>query len=288
MRILLTGGTGFIGSHLLKELLQVDHYVVALRRPGSLPVIQLQHQPLWLESSLFDLNANDLEGFDVVIHLASAGVSPQKASWQELQQINVAAGLHLIQLAHDAGVRRFVAAGTCFEYGTESQAWDCIPPNASLKPITPYGSSKAAGFLMLEAFAKANPMEFFYGRIFTAYGEGQFSGNLWPSLRQTAIAGNDFPMTDGENIRDFIPVADVARHLRTAAERRDIQSDQPLVVNIGSGYGLRVVDFAQQQWQHFGATGSLQPGAIRGRPDQMQRCVADIKYLNLDINKEYL
>ena len=129
-------------------------------------------------------------------------------------------------------------------------------------------------------------MEFFYGRIFTVYGEGQFSGNLWPSLRQTAIAGNDFPMTDGENIRDFLPVADVARHLRTAAERRDIQSDQPLVVNIGSGYGLRVVDFAQQQWR------ILVPLALfswcYSRSRTRWRCVADIKYLNLDINKEYL
>ena len=280
MRILLTGGTGFIGSHLLGELLQAGHEVVAVRRSGSEPVIPLDQQPIWLERSLLQLTANDLAQVEVVIHLASAGVSPRQASWQELEQINVAAGLHLIQLAHQGGVRRIVAAGTCFEYGPEADAWDRIPPGAPLRPTTPYGASKAAGFLMLHAFATAHPIELFYGRIFTAYGEGQFSGNLWPSLRQAALAGDDFPMTEGEQIRDFIPVEAVARHLHIATERCDLQPSQPLVVNIGSGQGLRVVDFARQQWQQLGATGSLKPGAIPSRAGQMARLVADPIHLD--------
>lgn len=286
MRILLTGGTGFIGSHLLGVLLQAGHDVVAVRRPGSVPVIPLEQQPIWLERSLLDLKANDLVGVEVIIHLASAGVSPQQASWQELEQINVAAGLQLIQLAHQAGIRRFVAAGTCFEYGSEAEVWDRIPPNAPLRPTTPYGSSKAAGFLMLQAFATAHPIEFFYGRIFTAYGEGQFSGNLWPSLHQAALAGDDFPMTEGKQIRDFIPVADVARYLNIAAGRSDLQPAKPLVVNIGSGQGLRVVDFARKQWQHLGATGTLKPGANPSRPGQMARLVADPIHLDPNCNRK--
>lgn len=285
MRILLTGGTGFIGSHLIGELLQAGHEVVAVRRSGSEPVIRLAQQPTWLERSLLDLAANDLAGLEVVIHLASAGVSPQQASWQELEQINVAAGLHLIQLAQQAGLRRFVAAGTCFEYGSEAEAWDRIPPSAPLRPTTPYGASKAAGFLMLHAYATAHPIELFYGRIFTAYGEGQFSGNLWPSLRRAALAGADFPMTEGEQIRDFLPVEAVARHLRVAAERCDLKPAHPLVVNIGSGQGLRVVAFAKQQWQHFSAAGSVKPSAIPGRASQVARLVADTINLDPIINR---
>jgi UDP-glucose 4-epimerase len=287
VRVLLTGGTGFIGSHLLVELLQAGHEVVAVRRPGSEPVIPLDVQPTWLECSLLDLTANALAGSEVVIHLASAGVSPQQASWRELEQINVAAGLQLIEKAHQAGVRRFVAAGSCFEYGAEADAWERIPPDAPLRPITPYGASKAAGFLMLHAFAKAHPVEMVYARIFTAYGEGQFSANLWPSLRQAALAGNDFAMTEGEQIRDFIPVTEVARHLRVAAERCDLQQTHPLVVNIGRGIGLRVVDFARQQWQKFGATGRLNPGAIPNRPDQMARLVANPIHLDSDTHRVY-
>jgi nucleoside-diphosphate-sugar epimerase len=243
-------------------------------------VIVLESAPIWLERPLLQLTADDLEAVEVVIHLASAGVSPQQASWQQLEQINVAAGLHLIQMAYQSGVRRFIAAGTCFEYGSEADAWDRIPPDAPLRPKTPYGASKAAGFLMLHAFAMAHPIEFFYGRIFTAYGEGQFRGNLWPSLRQAALAGGDFPMTEGKQILDFIPVELVVRHLSAAIERCDLLPTQPLVVNIGSGQGLRVVEFAAQQWLHFGATGSLKPGAIPSRAGQLTRLVADTIHLD--------
>lgn len=280
MKILLTGGTGFIGSYLIVELLQAGHEVVAVRRLGSEPVIIIEKQPMWLECSLFQLTVNQLVGVDTVIHLASAGVSPQQASWDDLEQINVAAGLHLIQLAHRAGVPRFIAAGTCLEYGEEANIWDRIPPKAPLRPTTPYGASKAAGFLMLQEYAKAHPIKLFYGRIFTAYGEGQFSGNLWPSLRQAAILGQDFPMTLGEQVCDFIPVEEVARHLRIAAERYDLEIFQPLVVNIGRGVGERVVDFAMHQWEQFGATGCLKPGSIPSRSGQVYRIVADPVRLN--------
>lgn len=279
MRILVVGATGFIGSHLLVELQLAGHEVLAVRRPGSLTVIPLEQQPIWLEHSFQDLTAEDLDDVEVVILLASSGVPPKHASWKELEQMNVAAGLQLIQLAYQAGVRRFVAAGTCVEYGLEADLWDHIPPSAPLRPTTPYGASKAAGFLMLHTFATNHPIELFYGRIFSAYGDGQFSGNFWPSLRLAALAGRDFLMTHGEQVRDFIPVATVARHLRIAAERRDIQPANPLVVNIGSGQGQRVLDFAREQWQELGGTGSLKPGEIPFPQGQLFRLVADNVHL---------
>jgi UDP-glucose 4-epimerase len=105
-------------------------------------------------------------------------------------------------------------------------------------------------------------------------------------LRQEALDGDDFPMTEGEQIRDFIPVALVARHLRIAAERDDLHPAQPLVVNIGSGQGLRVLDFARQQWQLLGASGSLRPGAIPSRAGQTNRLVADPIHLEPSLHRE--
>lgn len=286
MNFFLSGGTGFIGSHLLSRLLNAGHEVVAIRRNRSFPRVCLTRQPIWINRSLSELTVNDFRDSDVVVHLASVGVSPQKASWHELEEINVAAGLQLIELAYQAGVRRFVAAGTCLEYGSEAEVWEKIPPNAPLRPTTPYGASKAAGFLMLQSYASTNPIELFYGRIFSAYGEGQFSANLWPSLRQAALSGADFPMTEGQQIRDFIPVSEVCRHLQYASERRDLKLLEPLVVNIGSGYGMSVVDFARQQWALFGATGSLKPGAIASRQGESPRLVADTINLNSISNKK--
>ena len=138
MKLLITGGTGFIGSHLLAELLQAGHEVVAVRRVGSEPVISLKKDPIWIECNLLELSNSNLAGVNAVIHLASAGVSPQKATWEDLEKINIKATLRLIQLSHEAGVRRFIAAGTCHEYGLEGENWERIPPTAPLKPTTPY------------------------------------------------------------------------------------------------------------------------------------------------------
>lgn len=275
MKVLLTGGTGFVGSYLIQELLLGGYEVVATRRPGSMPVISLIENPIWLDRSFVELTLADLKGVETVIHLASAGVSPKRASWADLQQINVAAGLRLIELTYQAGVRRFVATGTCFEYGSEASAWQHIPPSAALRPITPYGSSKAAGFFMLNSFATNHLIEFYYGRVFTAYGEGQYEANLWPSLHAAALSGADFPMTSGKQIRDFISVQAVAKYLRVAVERNDLVPSLPLVVNIGSGKGLSVLDFASNEWQRLRAHGSLRPGALPSRVDQTDRLVAD-------------
>jgi len=286
MKLFLTGGTGFIGSHLLAELLQSGHEVVSLRRAGSKPVLLQNQEPIWLERTFFELTTSDLEGVEAVIHLASAGVSPQKASWEDLEKINIAASVRLIQLSHEAGVQRFVATGTCHEYGLEAKNWDRIPPRAPLQPITPYGSSKAAGFLMLRAFAIANKMELFYGRIFSAYGEGQFEENLWPSLRKAALRGDNFPMTDGKQVSDFIPVQTVAKHLATACYRSDIVSGKPLVVNIASGQGISVLEFAQRCWNELGGSGTLENGSLPSRHHQLPRMVADTVGLHYTQNLE--
>ena len=120
--------------------------------------------------------------------------------------INVAASLHLIQISHKAGVRRFIATGTCLEYGSEAESWARIPPTAPLRPVTPYGASKASCFLMLEAFARANPIELFMGEFSLL----MVRDNLLRTYGRHCVSPllcSDFPMTTGEQICDFIPVS---------------------------------------------------------------------------------
>ena len=121
MRLFLTGGTGFIGSHVLAAALAAGHQVVALRRSArSAPVIPLPRQPQWCEGDLLTLPAPQLQGVEVVLHLASAGVSPKQMPWFELMQSNVAGSLRLLERAAEAGVRRCVVTGNSHEYGNSS------------------------------------------------------------------------------------------------------------------------------------------------------------------------
>ena len=221
---------------------------------------------------------------DVVIHLASAGVSPKQASWSELVQVNVVGNLQLLERAAEQGVRRFVIAGTSHEYGNAARRYDAIPPDAPLEPLSAYGASKAAAYHLARTFAIERKLELCYARIFSSYGQGQYINNFWPSLCNAALNGDDFPMTSGKQVSDFIPVSDVAAHLLDACSRSDISAGTPLVVNVGSGVPMSLIDFAQAEWKRLGAVGKLLPASIPERPNQIDRYVPDVRGLRRSSN----
>jgi nucleoside-diphosphate-sugar epimerase len=280
MRLFLTGATGFIGSYVMATALLAGHEVVALRRRSeSTPVIPLSLQPQWCTGSLATIDPTWFKDIDAVLHLASAGVSPKPAPWNVVVETNVLGSFRLFELAAAAGVRRFVVPGTCHEYGATARRYTAIPPDAPLEPINAYGASKAAAFQLLRAFSIQERLEFFYGRIFTAYGEGQFAGNFWPSLRCAALAGKDFLMTSGRQISDFIHVSAVAAHLLEACSRQDIIAGVPFVTNIGTGAPTSLLAFAEQEWSKMRAPGKLVPGGLPDRTDQIARYVPDLRGL---------
>lgn len=277
MRIFVTGGTGFIGSYFLSSALDAGHEVLALRRTSNTTTpIALHHEPSWLECDLADLKESHLASCDVVVHLASAGVSPKTVGWDDLVAINVAGTSHVIGTAHRAGVKRVVVSGSCHEYGLTGMLYDFIHPNAPMAPTTLYAASKAASFHLATAYASTYGLELFYGRIFTTYGLGQYKGNFWPLLRRAALQNEDFPMTLGAQVRDFIPVATVASKLLDACQTLAISPGKPRVENIGSGVPLTLLEFAQQEWLRLGGRGKILPGAVAERPGDVQRLVANI------------
>lgn len=276
MTIFLTGGTGFVGTHLLRHLGPQAQHVRALRRPGSEPCLALEHAPQWLERPMDQLEVADLAGVEVLVHLASAGVSPKQASWQELLYWNVQVMLDLMEKAHAAGVRRFVLAGSFAEYGRAADRYEAIPPDAPLLPTAPYAASKAAGFAAAYGFAVERQVQLSYLRIFSAYGDGQFEGNFWPALRAAALRGEDFPMTPGEQVRDFVAVEQVARAFAACIERPRGAPGQPHVANVGSGKPLSMLEFARREWQQWGARGSILAGARPYRPSEPMRFVPQV------------
>ncbi len=274
MKIFVTGATGFIGSHVLNAALSAGHEVVAVRRsPDARPRVPLVGEPVWLERGLGKISADDLAGCQALLHLAAAGVTPQPATWRECYQVNVLESLALVQRAVEAGISRVVATGTYAEYGKAGLRFDPIPPDAPLEPTDPYAASKASAGIALGSLCREQKFTLVYARLFSVYGEGQFEKNFWPELRRAALAGDDFPMTEGGQIRDFVPVERVARLLVHACTRVDLNAGEPLVVNLASGQPTTLRDFAVRCWKDFAATGRLLPGAIPSRPNEIQRYV---------------
>jgi len=87
-------------------------------------------------------------------------------------------------------------------------------------------------------------------------------------------------MTSGEQILDFVPIASVTDHLLAACSRDDIAAGIPLIVNIGTGVGVRLVDFASDEWARFGAVGKLRINSLPSRLHDVRRSVADLSGLH--------
>lgn len=271
MKIFVTGASGFIGSHFVRQALACGHSVRAIHRSAPPSTQALNSNLEWLSVNIDAVKKEHFEGCDAFVHFAAAGVSPQQANIETLIHYNVLAPQLLLQRAHAAGIRRIVIAGTSLEYGLSANKYVLIPPDAPLVPTTIYASSKAACFVTSCAMAMELDLELCYLRIFSAFGNGQYKLNFWPALRKAALEGRDFEMTNGEQIRDYIPVEHVAASFIYAATRTDVLRGTPTVLNVGSGVSVSMREFAETWWKKFNATGNLRIGALPYRSNELMR-----------------
>jgi nucleoside-diphosphate-sugar epimerase len=282
MKLIVTGGTGFIGSHFLRVALAAGHEVIAIRRPGSVPRVPVEGPLQWVDA---ELAAVDFKPFGdlsqaCLVHLAAYGVSPQLCEWDLAFRYNVSDSVRLMAAAIEAGTTRSVVCGSCVEYGRSGTRFEFIPPTAPLEPIGAYATSKAAQTLALTGMAREAKIGMTVLRPFTVFGEGQHPTNFWPSLRRAALAGADFAMSEGSQIRDFMEVGSVARAFLAAATEATTPP-QPLILNVGTGVPKTLRAFAEEQWQSAGASGRLLPGKIPMRTNEVARYVPEIKELQL-------
>ncbi|WCM88962.1 NAD-dependent epimerase/dehydratase family protein [Acidovorax sp. NCPPB 3576] len=273
MHLFITGGTGFIGGHLLDALGKTAHRTTALCRRPEQAAQRPAERRTWICKPMDALEAADLRGVDVLVHLASTDVPPRPSEWQRLFYWNVDVLVRVLLAAQSGGVRRVVVAGTFAEYGRSFEKYDAMPCDAPLLPTYGYAASKAAAFQVASAFAIERGIEMCYLRIFSAFGEGQYAQNFWPALKKAALEGEDFPMTPGEQVRDYVDVEQVARAFLCAAESGGVQAGVPWVRNVGSGVPVSMKAFAEHWWSVWNAPGRLLVGALPYRPNELMRCV---------------
>jgi UDP-glucose 4-epimerase len=269
--VFVTGATGFVGRAFLEVVQRYGVPVVALARQtapaGSTSNVR------WINARMDQVPADILAGCRSLLHLAAAGVSAGGDDWDTCQQVNVQQSMQLWRAAVAAGIRRFVICGSCFEYGRAGERYDRIPVTAPLEPVTPYAASKAAATMLALGLAAQAGLELAVLRPFHVYGEGEAPSRFWPALHAAARAGLDFPMTAGQQIRDFTPVSLVAERFHAELVRPDLVPGQPVIRNVGTGVAQTLENFARSCWAKAKAPGRLLVGAVPMRANEVSRYV---------------
>jgi len=277
MKIFITGGTGFIGSNFVTEALKCGYDLRVLVGSNNQRKIIDSNSPETLQKKLHEVNSSDFVDVDVFVHFAAFGVNQNQSSWEDCFKINVLDSVNCWIKANEAGVKKFLICGSCFEYGKAGEVYAEIPSDAALQPNGPYHASKAAATMAAIGLARERGLTLSILRPFHVFGDGEPEYRFWPSLRKAALSGADFEMTQGEQIRDFVPVKLVVGEFLKRIGDQGIIAGQPEIRNIGTGEPTKLCDFAQYWWKYWNAKGNLKIGLIPYRKNEVMRYVPKLK-----------
>lgn len=234
MKIAVTGASGFIGRHVLNELAKQPVEVIAVVRADSAQNLTLPcTRMIQLDIADAPANAFELMGQpDALIHLAWDGL-PNYRSLHHFES-ELPSQYRFLKTLITAGLGNLLVTGTCFEYGMQSGA---LSENALPQPNNPYGFAKDTLRSQLEYLKSTHPFQLTWARLFYLYGEGQAANSLLPQLKQAAERGDPvFNMSGGEQLRDYLPITQVARHIVSLA----LAEKAVGTVNISSGTPISV------------------------------------------------
>jgi len=308
--ILVTGGTGFIGSHTILELLEKDFNIVAMDNLSNSKKESLERvQKLTgkrvhfrkvdlLNKTQLELLFNEFE-IDAVIHFAGLKAVGESVSKPlAYYSNNIAGTINLCQVMNAHNVKRMVFSSSATVYGDPSES--PLTEDAQLSATNPYGQTKLTIEHILRDLCASDPewktALLRYFNPVGAHESGQIGedpagipNNLMPFVTQVAVGrrdklavfGDDYPTPDGTGVRDYIHVVDLAKgHLKALEKLEEINGAE--VYNLGTGKGSSVLDVIHTFENVTGK--KIAYNIVDRRPGDAATCYADVSKANRELN----
>ncbi len=264
-RVLITGGNGYLGSFLKKELLKytTDIYIlsnsgVATERDFIVDITDAKA----LQAIVSSIQP------DVVYHLAALIDRNRDFSiYPAMYRVNVEGTLNLIEALQKTQCQHIIFTSSSEVYGNNTSPFH---ENLLPKPVSPYSLSKAMAELLLQTRLNNTKLNYTIARIFNFYGPGMSENFFINEMINTLKRGNDFKMTLGEQYRDFLYVDDVVSALLQIGSNENVYGE---MLNVCSGEGTKIKDIALEVEKYFEAKVLL--GAIPYRENEVWEMMGD-------------
>lgn len=274
--VVITGGTGFIGAAIVRELLAAGAGVTVLvrqdsdltRLAGLSGVTIVRYAALHSAETIAALGTTS---YDAFVHCAWQGVGGKDRNAAFQVKDNLVLTLDAVELAAAIGCRQWVGLGSQAEYGNQNRR---LSEDAALLPTTLYGKAKLAAGIAALALCEARGIDGAWLRVFSTYGPGDAPGWFIPFVTQEFLAGRKPTLTKCEQQWDYLYVADAARAVVAVIDRAAAG-----VFNLGSGAARPLVEYVEAIRNLLGSDLTPEYGAVPYRPDQVMHLEADISKL---------
>jgi len=273
--VLVTGGTGFVGTNLCAALVSAGALVHAIHKNESTPIKQIANV------SYHTLNVNDLEKLanflktikpNYIFHLA-ADIDRKRdvEQFRESTTTNLIGLLNILQTIVSLGYRMpLILAGTAEEYGDRPVPFR---EDVQEKPVSPYSFSKVASTYLARTFYSAYSLPIVILRPTIAYGPNQKGDMFIPSLIRALSSGNEFKMTKGEQTRDFIFIDDLIEAYLLAGLSAEKLAGE--TINIGYGHPHKLKEVAKKIGELMGKPDKIMYGASPYRIGEVMQYFVD-------------
>ena len=285
--ILITGGAGFIGSHLVEQLLVEGNWRVTVVDDFNdfyEPALKRANVQGHIGNSRFQLREADIRDraaldpvfaqtpFDVIVHLAArAGVRPSLSAPLLYAETNITGTLHLLELARAHGVRQFVFGSSSSVYGINAK----VPfgeDDPIRQPISPYAATKAAGEMLCHTYAHLYGIRSVCLRFFTVYGARQRPDLAIHKFARLISDGRAIPVFgDGTTRRDYTYVDDIIAGVRAAI---NYQGSMYEVINLGESRTVELRELIELLERELGRNAVIDRQPVQ--PGDVPQTFADI------------